>query len=149
MGILVGGGIAALVTFRDKQHLKRAGSQLYSDLRLAQTKANASEVNGVCAGDVLEGYGIQFGSDATRYDVVVLCGGNVVVVPDMGRTLPVGVQTMNSTKCLSQLAFYILAKGADSGSVCLAYGERYYKVDVAAGGEIIDSGFVDEGEVLP
>lgn len=147
IGILVGGGIASLLTFRERQYLKQAGSQLYSDLRLAQAKASSSETAAGCASGQLQGYGVQITNNSSVYKIVAICADANVDV--MQRTLPAGATALTSSKCTTQLSFYILAKGATTGSLCMTYASRYYKVSSVKGGEVTDDGFVVGGTIIP
>lgn len=148
MGLLVGGGIAAMTSARQKQILKRAGSQLYSDLRLAQARASAGDKPSECLVPpvkTLDGYRVKL-VGTNQYQIVGVCSGEEYAA--VTRTFPSGVTSLpDSTKCDTQASFLILGGGATGGVFCMQYNSRYYKVTVTSGGEVIDMGFVTSEDI--
>ena len=152
IGLLVTGlGLAAYNRFNERQGLEAGGSQLYSDLRLAQSRAAASDKPVACASGTLQGYRLLYlTGSTTKYQVMALCDGELV---DVGiiRTLPRGVETESGVgaHCDNEATFYILGKGAVGGDFCIkGFGGRYYKVSVSDSGEIVDLGEVTEAEIF-
>jgi len=132
---LIGGGIAAYTNFNERQTVKSAGTQLYNDLRFAQSKASSQEKPAGCGQGAFEGYVLDF--TGTSYVIDALCGGSLVDA-GISRTLPLGVVKQSGDDSTS---FFSLGRGSTANTICLSGFGRFYTVAVSASGEIEDTGF--------
>lgn len=137
-GFLIGGGLAAYSKFNERQVILSSVSQLYTDLRFAQGKADSNEKPATCLQGELEGYQLKF-LNSSDYVIEALCGG-VEVDVGINKTLGAGVSLEGSSD--NTVMFYILGKGAEAKSFCLTDTNKYYQITVSASGELVSVGLV-------
>lgn len=147
---MVGGGIAAFVSFNDRQTLITAGKEVQTYIRSAQVKARSGDRPAEC--DRLQGYVIRATSGTSQVRLLALCEETtapVPVPPPGGACANTGGATyecLRNTYDLSpdvqlfgsvNMTFGVLHGGVtNSGNIVLMRGTQTYTLPVSAGGEI-------------
>lgn len=153
---VTGGGIAAFMTFDDKQSIQTSAQELQTILRSAQTKARVGEDAEYCratyVGETLRGYRVQVleGTNIVFLDVV--CSANKFTEaiyrnypPDLQRsyTLAEGVEIEMQGGGEVNMEFLTLLGGVDGfGTIEVSgNGSDVYTFEVTQGGEITEGSF--------
>jgi len=101
-------GLTQYNRFNRRQILIRAKDNLITELRLAQTKASASEKPSDCGAAPLLGHKLEFTSNRD-YQIAAVCDGTSVVVKgDM--FLPLGIVKESGP---DEILFKVLSQGVD------------------------------------
>lgn len=136
--LLTGGGIAAYITFNDRQNLQNSAKLVQSYIRSAQTKARAGEKPVGC--DRLNGYRIVLTAASSNVVLSAVCAnGNYV---RSTYTLP-GNVTSESTQTMNFANLYGGVGGA--GTIVLRTNNTTlyrYSFKVTDGGEVSAGGFL-------
>lgn len=136
--LVVGGGIAAFITFNDRQTLNGAGKQLVTYLRSAQSKARVGDTPSGC--DKLEAYSLQI---QVAYNVVTLQA--ICSNADITRNtwlLPQGIVGLDD----AEVEFVVLRGGAQGSTDFDLYSAgtgKIYRIQVTPGGEIREVGVIN------
>lgn len=134
MIMLLGGGIAAFITFNDRQTVLNAAKEVQVHLRSAQIKARASERPEAC--DSLEAYAVRMGANSNVLIVSAVCANGEHV-----RSTTELHPSVSNTNAFD-LQFLGLHGGVNNpATITLTNGSRTYTVVVTQGGEIKDVGF--------
>lgn len=140
MILLVGGGIAAFITFNDKQQLQGSTKMLQTYMRTAQTKARVGDRPEDC--DRLLGYQVGVAQGTSTITLAAICGetGNetelVVQTAELANVESIEVEGGGNLEVL----FKVLHGGTeDSGDITVySTGGASETFRVSAGGEISD-----------
>lgn len=133
IGIMImGGGIAAYITFNDRQNLQNGAKLLQTYLRSAQTKARAGEKPAAC--DRLTGYRVVLTNPAGTGSVALsaVCANGVYAHSTYA--LPAGVSVSGVPKTITFANLYGGVTGA--GPVVLNANGHTVTFSVTDGGEI-------------
>jgi len=130
IGLLAGGGVAAYSSFNQTQTLKTVANDLKNNLRLAQSKALASEKPAGCD-LVFDGYRVDIPSSS--YSLVALCNGGQVMEASRRPfpPLPAGVSLSPA-----QVVFRPLGGGATDATIFVSGFGKTITVTVTKTGEI-------------
>lgn len=147
MLMMVGGGIAAFVSFNDRQTLLTSGKELQTYIRSAQVKARSGDRPADC--DRLLGYVIRATSGTNQVRLLAQCEETTAPTPPGGVCVNTGGNTYECLRNAYDLAsdvrftgsvnmvFGVLHGGVtNAGSIVLTRGTQSYTIPVSAGGEI-------------
>jgi prepilin-type N-terminal cleavage/methylation domain-containing protein len=137
MLVLVGGGVAAFVTFNDSQQLKGATKELQTYMRVAQTKARLGDRPPTCGR--LDGYAVRVAESSNVLRMVAICDiGDVEV---QTKTLE-GITSIQVDNDVVDVEFGVLQGGVtNSGTISIqSDGGSVETFAVSAGGEIGTTG---------
>jgi type II secretory pathway pseudopilin PulG len=136
--LLVGGGIAAFLTFNDRQALNGAGKQMVTYLRSAQSKARVGDTPSGC--DQLNGYRVTVTAGSTSVLLEAVCtSGNITRNTFL---LPTGMTNVED----AQVQFAVLQGGATGDTnfdITSATTDKVYRTQVTTGGEIREIGVIN------
>lgn len=133
MLILVGGGIAAFITFNDKQRLQSSSKLLQTYLRTAQAKARLGDRPAACT--KLLGYSVRMQPTGGVVEMVALCEPTEVTVQTFNLD---GIEAAQVDGQPMNIEFQVLHGGVQNfGTVSLVSSAGYQQnFVVSQGGEI-------------
>jgi prepilin-type N-terminal cleavage/methylation domain-containing protein len=128
---LVGGGIAAFITFNDRQTVLAGAKDLKLSFRSAQIKARAAERPDLC--DSLQAYAVQMTAGSGQVTTSAICAnGDYTIDSYLLKNDVVSQDTID-------VQFLVLHGGVrNPGTVTLAKGSHEYSLTVTQGGEITE-----------
>lgn len=136
--LVVGGGIAAFITFNDRQALVGAAKQMVTYLRSAQSKARVGDTPSGC--DRLQAYRVTVTETSNVVLLEAVCENG-----DFTRNtflLPQGI-THNNDGMVEFRGLQGGASGDSNFDIISAATGQVYRVQVTAGGEIKEIGVVE------
>jgi len=134
MLLIVGGGIAAFITFNDKQALRGAAKELQTYFRSAQISARSGVRPDVC--DKLLSYAVTATAGSNQIRSLAVCenGSHEQAL----YLLPASVSVVGALN----MEFQVLHGGVNNaGDVSLTNNTNTYTFSVTPGGEISDGDF--------
>lgn len=138
MALMVGGGVAAFITFNQRQGVQAAGQELKTYLRTAQQKASASDKPASCTGR-LEGYRLSLLAGSSTVTLAAVCSDGV----HLTNTYTLSNQVINTSGQVTSVDFFSLHGGTNANPTQnFAVGREgvVYDLIVSKGGEVRDVG---------
>jgi len=152
IAIISGIGFASFTQFNRKQQVTNTVMMILSDLRLAQSKAQSSEIPPdtptppcetpfcatICHGNPLVGYKVEFAADNLSYSIKAVCPPNTPS-PIKTVTLPGGIVRVSgfSSVTFKPLQAGIQFVGVNKLVISATYDASLTKtINISSGGEI-------------
>ncbi len=137
MMVLVGAGMAAFLTFSDRQNLVQAAKTVQAHMRSAQVKARAGDTPENC--QRLEGYSVRMSAGSNRVRLLAICENGEYLYDRYD--LPLSVTAQSGV----DIEFLGLYGGVNNPStVTLVSQDWQYAFDVTKGGEITEGNLVEQ-----
>lgn len=161
--LLVGGGIAGFLTFKDKQTILDSVKQLKTYIQLAQSYAQSGELPDTGCIGYLDTYSLRFdsadslGCTANNLCLVAICidpvggvtqatrneqplpdGVTVSALPNYGLDLDFDFRILAGGVCLDGDC---TAAGPSNSTITVGYNGASYEIIIQEGGEVIDDGW--------
>ncbi len=136
MMLVVGSGIAAFITFNDKQTLRGAAKELQTYLRGAQIKAHSGDKPPGC--DKLLSYAVRGNAGSNQITSLAVCENDDYL--DATYALPLSI-TLDQAL---DMEFQVLYGGVkNAGTITVSNANQSYAFVVNSGGEMSEGDYVE------